>query len=82
MFEFIDRFRNRKPEFVSRRAELGEALRNAKAERDNAKRDAQVEREIALAEWKAALHSCNTQRQHKARGRVRRATDRCLELGV
>lgn len=75
-------FRKPAPAFTSRRGDVAEALRKAKTERDNAERDARVEREIALAEFKASLDACNTQRQHKAGKRVRRATDRCLELGV
>ena len=44
--------------------------------------EAIAEREGACLAYMQAVASRNTQRQHKAAKRVRRATDRCLELGV
>jgi hypothetical protein len=44
--------------------------------------EAIAEREGACLAYMHAVASRNTQRQHKAAKRVRRATDRCLELGV
>ncbi|QDP54184.1 MAG: hypothetical protein GOVbin4685_44 [Prokaryotic dsDNA virus sp.] len=44
--------------------------------------EAIAEREGACLAYMQAVESRNTQRQHKAAKRVRRATDRCLELGV
>lgn len=46
------------------------------------KAKAKLERIQANAEYKAAYKARDTRRQHKAAKRVRRATDRCLELGV
>ncbi len=75
-------FKRPAPEFTSTRPALGEALRNAKRERENAMLNAKVDRTIAQSDYDSAVDDRDTRRQHHAAKRLRTATHRCLELGV
>ena len=72
----------RKPTPPPQVLDVAAAKRRAERREAGLKGMATIERKIALAELEDATKKRQTQRQHKAAKRVRRATDRCLELGV
>lgn len=72
----------RKPSPPPQVLDVAAARERAERRDDMIKIEAAAERIQARAEYEAAYKSRDTRRQHKAAKRVRRATDRCLELGV
>lgn len=72
----------RKPSPPPQVLDVAAARERAERRDDMIKIEAAAERIQARAEYEAAYKARDTRRQHKAAKRVRRATDRCLELGV
>ena len=81
MRRFLSLF-TRKPSPSPQVLDVAAAKRRAEQREAGLKGMWTIERKLALAELKDAKKKRQTQRQHKAAKRVRRATDRCLELGV